>query len=305
VDKLRELMSRKVFGVPVMALAALFAGALLYAAFKMKSSVSDEELTDASATDTDTEMATGDGDDSNEQPAFIVPGSRLNTGGVSSDTGTVPEVPGVAVPTTNDLWRAEVTSWLSGQGLSGTDAAMLMANYFNGVSMTAENSAWINKAIAKFGQPPEGPPDYVSLPTTPGQVPEVPLPAGPSQEQRQVTYAKSHGGKQFSGTGKHFVQGTHGDTTFVGLAKLYYGDSRMGVRIKAQSYNAGYREPFPKHRIVYIPAYVTPRYYTIPRTGRTDKAWVAAKNGTTVSTLEKLNPGYRWPGKRGSRVRVK
>lgn len=305
MDKLRALMSRKVAGIPVMAIAAVLMGALLYAAFKMKAAP-EEEPTDASATDVDTEQAVGDGDDSNEQPTFIVPGSRLNTGGVvDSNTGTVPEVPGVAVPTTNELWRAEVTAWLTGQGLSGTNAAMIMANYFDGVSMTAENTAWINKAIAKFGQPPEGPPDYVSLPTTPGQVPEVPLPAAPSQEARQVSYARSHGGKQFSGKGKHFVQGTHGDTTFKGLARLYYGDERMWVRIKALSYNAGYREPFPKHRIVEIPLYVTPRYYTIPRTGRTDKAYVAGKNGTTVDALEKLNPGYKWPGKRGTRVRVR
>lgn len=305
MEKLRALMSRKVAGIPVMAIAAVLMGALLYAAFKMKSAPEDEELTDASATDVDSEMAVGDGDDSNEQPTFIVPGSRLNTGGVSTDTGTVPEVPGMAVPTTNDLWRSEVTTWLIGQGLSGTDAAMIMSNYFNGVSMPATSSAWVNKAIAKFGIPPEGPPDYVSLPTTPTPNQETPLPAEPNQEAKQVAYAKSHGGKQFSGgTGKHFVQGSS-DNTFNELARLYYGNSD-GLRIKIHSYNAGYREPFPKHRIIFVPKYVDPKYYRVAKKGeRTDIAWVAGKNGTSTDALRKLNPGVKWPLKRGQRVRVR
>lgn len=306
MEKLRALMSRKVAGIPVMAIAAVLMAALLYAAFKMKATPEEEEPTDASATDVDSEQSAGDGDGSNEQPVFIVPGSRLNTGGVvDSDTGTVPEVPGVAVPTTNELWRAEVTSWLTGQGLSGTDAAMLMANYFNGVSMSAANTAWINKAIAKFGIPPEGPPDYVSLPTAPAPSQEVPLPGPPSKEAQQLAYAKNHGGKQFSGkSGNHYVQGTHGDTTFAGLARLYYGNSD-GLRIAVQAPNAGYRQPFPKHRIVHIPAYRDPKYYRVAKSGeRTDIAHVAAKNGTTTDMLRKLNPGVKWPLRRGQRVRV-
>lgn len=302
MDKLRALMSRKVAGIPVMALAALLMGALLYAAFKMKAT--DEPTEEAfDESDPEAEQAIGDGDGSNEQPVFIVPGSRLNTGG--SGTGTVPEVPGMAVPTTNDLWKAEVTTWLIGEGLSGTDAAMIMANYFNGVSMPASSSSWVNKAIAKFGIPPEGPPDYVSLPTTPAPNQEVPLPPQPNQEARQISYAKSHGGKQFSGgTGKHFVQGSS-DNTFNELARRYYGNND-GIRIKIQSYNVGYREPFPKHRIVYVPKYVDPKYYRVAKRGeRTDIAWVAGKNGTSTDMLRKLNPSVRWPLKRGQRVRVR
>lgn len=301
MDKLRALMSRKVAGIPVMAIAAVLMGALLYAAFKMKAAP-EEEPTDASATDTDTEQAVGDGDGSNEQPTFIVPGSRLNTGGI--DTGTVPEVPGMAVPTTNDLWKSEIQTWLVSQGVAPVKAAAIVSNYFNGVSMSGEDSDWLNKAIVKFGFPPEGAPDYVSLPSAPN--PEGPIPPTPNLEAQQVAYAKNHGGKQFSGgSGKHFVQGTHGDTTFQGLARLYYGDASGAIRIKIAAYNAGYREPFGKHRVVYIPPYVTPRYYTIPRSGRTDIRYVAGKNGTTVDALRKLNPGYKWPGKRGSRVRVR
>lgn len=301
MEKLKALMSRKVAGIPVVALAALLMGALLYAAFKMKSSPEVEDPTDASATDTDAEQSAGDGNDVNEQPAFIVPGSRLNTGGI--DTGTVPEVPGMAVPTTNDLWKSEVQTWIASQGVSPVKAAAIVSNYFNGVSMAGEDSEWLNKAITKFGFPPEGAPDYVSLPSSP--TPEGPTPPAPTLEAQQVAYAKNHGGKQFSGgTGKHFVQGSS-DNTFAELARLYYGDVNGAIRIKIQKYNAGYREPFPKHRVVYIPPEVPPRWYMIPKTGRTDIRYVAAKNGTTQDALRKLNPGYKWPGKRGTRVRVR
>lgn len=304
MDKLRALMSRKVAGIPVMAIAAVLMGALLYAAFKMKASPEVEDPTDASATDVDTEQATGDGDASNEQPTFIVPGSRLNTGGVvDSNTGTVPEVPGMAVPTTNDLWRSEVQTWLAAQGVAPVKAAAIVSNYFNSISMSGEDSAWLNKAIVKFGFPPEGAPDYVSLPSAPN--PEGPTPPAPNLEAQQVAYAKNHGGKQFSGgTGKHFVQGSK-DNTFAELARLYYGDANGAIRIKIAPYNAGYREPFPVHRVVFVPPYVAPRWYTIPRSGRTDVKWVAARNGTTEDAVRKLNPGYKWPGKRGSRVRVR
>lgn len=301
MEKLKALMSRKVAGIPVVALAALLMGALLYAAFKMKSTPDTEEPTDASATDTDTEQSAGDGTDANEQPAFIVPGSRLNTGGI--DTGTVPEVPGMAVPTTNDLWKSEVQTWLVGQGVAPVKAAAVVSNYFNGVSMSGEDSALLNKAIVKFGFPPEGAPDYVSLPSAP--TPEGPTPPAPNLEATQVAYAKNHGGKQFSGSsGKHFVQGSK-DNTFAELARLYYGDANGAIRIKIASYNAGYREPFPAHRVVYIPPYVSPRWYKVPKTGRTDVKYIAGKNGTTEDALRKLNPGFHWPARRGARVRVR
>lgn len=311
MERLRALMSRKVAGVPVGIIAVVIAGALLYVAIRVvkpaPDSIEDDPTADPdAATDVDPNtIGTGDTTGSDEQPVFIVP-----NGTVPNSTGTVPGAAGMATPVTNDLWEQAVSTWLIGQGVPGSMAPTIVDNYMNGVSMNVTDTGWINKAIAVFGLPPEGAPNYTSLPSTTVPTPTTPTtpttPSAPSKAASQIAYGKTHRGKQsLSFPVKHIVQGTFGDTSFGGLGRIYGGSGTVYARqIKATPYNLGYREPLKKGEIVQIDRYRSPVYMKA-RKGLLLHTNIAAKYKISVAQLQILNPGLKSPVRIGTNVRVR
>jgi hypothetical protein len=144
-----ELTSKKVGGIPVIYLAAGLALVLLYMAIRMRNSPTDTaEPTDATGTDVG-------GDFQNPaQPTFTANPTVLAAGSGSAGVGTY-------VEPTNDAWARRVLEWLiSPDGGSNYDAAMsMLTKFLAGESLSLEEARLRNKAIAKFGVPPE-PVDY-------------------------------------------------------------------------------------------------------------------------------------------------
>src|ERR1700760_3005063 len=110
--KFDAILHKKVAGIPVMGIAAVGAGILLFIAWKMKGTSTSATNVPASSTDL---VAAGDGNSDNEQPDFAANDySAVPASQVSLSTGQ-------AAPTTNDEWGQEVTTWLMSNGYDSVD----------------------------------------------------------------------------------------------------------------------------------------------------------------------------------------
>lgn len=274
MGRLRELLGKKVAGVPV-AYIALFAviGLAVYAWQTQSVSADDGATDDADATETDS--AGGDLDDSG-QPVFVANPST-NPVGVTDPATNAP----VSVDD-NDLWLKRTVAWLVQKGYAGAgDAQSAMSKYLNGDNLSYDEGQLRDKAIAQYGLPPE--------PPTPG------------------TTAGKAATRQFSHfPGVHTVQGAN-DNTYAKIAQLYWGRqdaASISALTAANVVEIGHGGSFPKGTKVKVPAYAVPKYYTATSATKSLPG-IARKNGMAQARLQELNPTLKFPVAVGTRVRIK
>jgi hypothetical protein len=281
----QELAAKKVLGVPVLYLAAGFVTILAILAWRMKSTPD----TDTSGVDAADSVAGADQTGENDSAAVLA-GMEADgnySGYVTNGTVVVqPTAPPAqdATPAIadNDAWVKASAEWLVAQKkATGTDAYSALSKYVDGDNLSFDEGNLVNLAIAEKGRPPEPLGKVGTIGTAPAQ-------------------------KQFSNfPGTHTVKSTN-DNTATKLAALYYGNSdalhtnkiaaaNLALGPVSTTYNVGSR--------ISIPAYSTPRYYTIDKS-HTWPSQVASKNGLSYNQFLALNPGLIAPYKVGSKVRV-
>lgn len=180
----RSFLTRKVAGIPIVAIIGVGAAVILYFVMRNRSATSaassassDTSTTDTGSADSGTPDSTDaiatDGNGSNEQPTFTVLGNAAVGGtttgitnnsasGTSYSVSSNGAVTGQAAPQTNDQWGQIVQTWLAGQGVAATEASNIVQLYLGSGQMSAAQEKWINLAIAQYGYPPEGAPSYVA-----------------------------------------------------------------------------------------------------------------------------------------------
>jgi hypothetical protein len=256
---IRSIISRKVFGIPVLYLAALVVAILAFFAWRLKDT--SDESGDPETADDATDIA---GDPSGlGQPTF------------SAGTGATPVTtpPGQIVPETqddNERWARRAIEWLYGQNhasVSGAQSAI--AAFIAGNDLTYTQSALVNKAIKQFGLPPEPVQRGKTLPNN-------------APAKRQGTPPTNH-----------VVQGTN-DNTFKKLCVLYYGDAHYDNENLMEVANLGVVPKTAQGRTiargttVKIPKRTSPKYYTATTRVNTPDA-IARVNGTTPAVIRELN----------------
>lgn len=130
----KELLSRKVAGVPVVWVIAVVAAVGLYAAIRMKPAA-DETVSEDDIPEGD---AGGDG-----QPIF-----RANQELESDETGTTEP--------TNEQWARKAVEWLVANGATLSLASTAITKYLNSETLSQAEGALRDKVVKQFGLPPEG-----------------------------------------------------------------------------------------------------------------------------------------------------
>lgn len=274
MESFKTLMSRKVAGVPVMLIAVLVVGGLLYMAVRMRPSP-DEALAEDGFTD---DIPDGDSIGDTDVPVFSATPVIYQPTGMS--------VAGAPQEDTNELWGRRATEWLIQSGETVNDAQMAIQTYLAGESLSQDQGRIRDKAVAQFGLPPE-PFDYG------GQKPPKPPGAykGPFTSQGKPPLT-------------HTVKGKSDDTPEE-LARGYYGSDRQGFVLLIKSANTTKGDgPYTPGMKIRVPEMHRPRWYKATSANRT--LWsIARKNGVDVARIEALNPGVDFPVKVGKRVRVR
>lgn len=263
-------LTKKVGGVPVVYLAALFVGILVVIAWRMKP-----------AADQSGDPATGDdveGDPSlaNGVPVFIAnPTPPYSTPDpATTDPVTVDD---------NNRWAKRATEWLVATGqANGGDAQLAMNEYINGAQLSYAQGKLRDAAIKQYGIPPE--------PLTPG---------GTSAPNTIPT-------KQGNPPTTHVVKGSN-DNDFWKLAKLYYGSDHYDyvntLEVANLSIRKG-RNHLPVGTSVKIPKYGAPKYFLTNIAGMSAQQ-IAQKNGTTAAAITEFNDSIKFPvARKGTRIRV-
>lgn len=266
--KMPNILTRKVFGIPVSILALVFVGALLYYAIKMKATPATTDSSDASGDAPEGDLP------STGQPIFLAnPSTTTSTG---TDDGNAIDV---ATTPTDQSWSNEAITWLITEGASVTDATNAITKYLAGSQLSQAEGVLRDKAIVKFGAPPES--GYQPTSTTGYTGPAV---------------------KQGNPPTTHTVKGKSDDTP-AELARLYYGMNTADTIRYIESNNTHVQSPYRPGTQIRIPAYHQPKYYK--STGRNNTlSEIARANGTTPDVITALNPGINFPVKVGTRVRV-
>lgn len=262
----KELLNRKVFGIPVVWIALAVSVVAVYAAIKLKPA---EEPTEEEVP-TEEETPEFDGDDGEiQQPVFVA---------------NPPQQPGPS-PDTDEKWARRCIDWLRAGGTSVELATAGITKYLNEEPLTEAERAVVNRAIAEFGLPPE------SVPNTPTVPPRNPSTNYSGPFTRQGTPPLTHKIKGKS------------DDTVAELAQGYYGSSAPDYINLIKGGNLRNPGPYRIGQGVYIPKYRNPRYYTA-KAGTQDQYAIARKNGTTAAKILEYNNGMKFPVKVGTRVRV-
>lgn len=270
MEQLRNLMGKKVYGIPIVALVALFAAGVLWYAIRMPR-VSDAESDS-------TEDIEGDPGEEDIEGDYGNPRNTTTIFEVATDP--TPDQP----TDTDDAWARRVIAWLTSQGSTATQATNAVQGYLAGESLSYESRSLINRAIEVFGLPPEG----------------IPQSGGTKKYKGPATRA---------GTPPvtHTVKGTS-DDSYPELATLYYGqataDAITLLRAAGDNPKLGNPKTFPPGTSVYIPAWRKPRFFKATSAARTLYA-IAKKNGTDTDSILALNPGMNFPVKVGKKVRVR
>lgn len=292
MDKIKELMSKKVGGVPVALIAALVAAGLLYAAFRMKGSSGDTTATDPTdATGTD---AAGDLPDTS-QPVFNATPTIFQPSGAG--VASVPQ------SDTNDLWERRALEGLIGAGVPYDVAASALQKYLNGEPLTDEEKAARDKALAAFGVPPEDIPLAPEYPgdegqdDTPGKKPHKhPHPTDPDKHPHKPPH-KDHEKNDHDKDDKHPPKHPHEKHP----SKKGHGGNGGGRHIDGHGEgNKAYVPVATRVAPVQTEAKVT-RATTTHNTAK----HIAAKNGTTEDHVKKVNPHLSFPVRPGTMVRVR
>jgi len=270
MDNIRELAMKKILGFPIVAWAAvlLIGGYLI-----VKYMGTGTTATDAAAGD-DTTGATGDST-TTSQPVFIIDKTADTTTDDTSTTST-------SSTATNTYWSTEAIGWLVAQGADQGEAQTAITNFLNGDPLTYAQGLLRNKAVAQYGQPPEG----VGAVSTVGSAPAS---------------------RQGTPPCKHTVKGSNDDNVSE-LCRIYYGRTDSATKLFLMAHNTTLptvaTEKYAPGTVVSIPVYKTSHYFTARHKGQTLAEVAKLNPPVSQSELLALNPGVSWPVKIGKRVRV-
>lgn len=266
MDKFRELMGKKVAGIPVLWIALIIALVALYGALRLKPAAPEEE--DIPEGDEDTDGDIGD----TGQPVFSATPVVMQPSG--------PSVASTPMEDTNDLWGRRAVEWLIANGFSVTVATNAITKYLGGETLSVTEGQARDKAIKQFGIPPEG------LVTTSTAA----TPSAPASAQGKAPTT-------------HTVRGAR-DNTPAELARVYYGIANADMINLIDAANPTSTKPYRVGQRVRIPAMREPKYYRATAAVNTLYA-IARKNGTDAAKVSELNPGMRFPVRVDTRVRVR
>lgn len=278
----KALTEKKVFGVPVLYIAALFVVILAVVAWRMQSA--SEPAAEESAEEL---AATGDEEIPDvDYSSLATPGTVT----VSSPTG----VTTTPLPDDNDRWMRRAIEWLAAQGMATADQATIaIQKYLAGDQLSYEEGKLRDAAIGQFGLPPEIP---ISGGTAP---PPTPTTDTPTPTPTTPTPAK------YVPPGWHVVTGKS-DDGYQEIAKLWYGSAANDRVDLIQAYNTTlpHQGPLKVGTRVWIPKYSPPKYI-IAKKGMLTASEIIAKNPPLhLKMLYELNDGMKFPVKAGTKVRV-
>lgn len=232
-----SFLRKKVGGVPVWAIAGVGVAVLAYVAWKIEPS--------SSSGDSGTDLPEDSADSGDVYDSL-------------ASTGTVivapsePEVTNEVPARTNEDWLRDAVSYLTGKGVSPTDATSALQAYLNGEDLSYAQSSLADDAIKNGGSPP-------SIPSVGHTAPK------PADAPR----------KNGEPPTDHVISGS-ADNSFAELAKLYYGRTdKDSVNLIAA---ANKNTTLTVGSRVHIPRYHPPKYYTV-KLAREGYIAIAHKNG--------------------------
>lgn len=270
-----SFLRKKVAGVPVLYIAALFVAVLALVAYRMRP---------AEPTEGDIDNGTDESDVAGD-PATADYSNLATQGTVTVQQGTDPATVTPIEAKTNENWAVKAANWLVAQGLaSGTVAQSATRKYIAGESLSVTEGKLIDAAVKQYGVPPE--------PLTAGGVASPP-----------ASFAR----KQGTPPTTHTVEGKN-DNDFWKLAKLYYGSDHYDyvntLEVANLSIPKG-KSHMPVGTRIRIPKYAAPKYYLTAGNNQTAQS-IAGKNGTSAAAIMELNDSLKFPiPRKGTRVRVR
>lgn len=282
MDKLKELMGRKIAGIPVLYIVALFVVILAVVAWRMKPTQDVDEVPADGAEDA---AAAGDEVAGDPVPTFVANPAPAYAGGTA-----YPDPNATAAPDDNDRWMRRGIEWLAGQGHATADQATIaLQKYIAGDQLSIAEGKLRDLVITQFGLPPE-----------------IPISGGTEQPAPTPTPTPTPAPKKYIAPGYHTVTGK-GDDSYTDMARLFYGRTDNAAVDLIQSYNIshGHAGPFPVGARFWIPKYAPPKYVTA-RKGMQTAQEIIRKNPplNSAKMLAELNDGMKFPVKIGTKVRV-
>lgn len=281
MDKIGTFLQKKVLGVKVLYLVAVFVVLLAFWAWRMKPSA---DATGDASTDAGTDTATGE---EPSQPTF----SAVPNAGGSVTVGGQED--------TNDTWGRRAIEWLVSQGVSVDKATIAIQKYLNGDALSVEESAIKDKAIGQFGFPPE-------------------IPQAGGTQTDPVTPPAEPGGNNGGGssTQQHIPPGFYtikaGDT-WTKIAVLWYGSSADKWIDLLQGWNKygknkntpmPHSGPLPTGERVWVPEKKEPVYATAKKGLQSETDFIKKYPPLHHKMLQEFNDGMHFPVKIGTKVRV-
>lgn len=287
MDRLKELLQKKVVGVKVLYLALVFVLVLLFMAWRMKNAGVPDDTTDGSESDTEATDNESTGDDS--QPGFTATpdpttGTNTNTGG---GDGSSPAFPAEETPDDNAKWGRRAMEWLHGHGATVDQATSAIQKYLDGDQLSYSEGLLRDKAVNQFGYPPD-------IPVSGGTASKPPAKNTkntPTQKPPLVYTVVAGGPRSYSGLAQKF----YGSSAATYIDLIQAANTKLGHSAPKGGWKNGTR--------VFIPAKRTAKYYTANK-GHLTAASIASANGISVASLHELNDTVRFPVKSGKKVRV-
>jgi hypothetical protein len=276
MDKIKELLAKKVFGIPMLYIVGVGVGVFAFIAWKLK----------PAATPADT-VGTESSDNAGEDLSGVTNGDLSGSvyDGLKT-AGTVvvaPNPDGVDTPNTvvktNATWVNDGVAWLIAQDkATGTAAISALTKYVNAQDRSYDEEYLVNLWLKQGGPPPDG--------IDPGGT------VGTKPAQRQGNPPLVH-------TVKGAADNSYGD-----LATLYYGHNEQATFDLVQSANPalGLNGPFSVGTKVSVPAYHVAKRITL--TKDMSQAQIRAANGLSAYQFEALNNTTRQQFKKGESIRV-
>lgn len=252
-------LKKKVGGIPVLYIVALFVGILAVIAWRMKSNLNTNPNSDQPT----------DGVAADQQDTTTNPYDKFATSGtVTVSQGTDPATVTPIQVATNETWARTAASWLASQGLATTDDAYAaMTAYVNGEQLSVTQGKLRDAAVKQYGLPPE------------------PFTTGGTQTATPSTPPAVMQGKPPL---VHTVRGPN-DNDFWKLASIYYPNyGAKGVDLieyHNRTLPSGHNNLPVGTKVSIVP--YSDREWTATRNITT--ADVAAMNGTTPDVISILN----------------
>lgn len=278
-DTVKTAGRRKVFGVPVILLAAVVVAVLVIVAWKTPKKV-DTPVDTSGTTDTNGDGVPdgADGSAAPTGPAF----GMTDTGSFTSAGApiTVTPTPVEVADASNQTWLRKAIEWLVETGTPGGAAQEALTLYLNGQPLSYAQGQLRDKVIKQFGPPPEGVSGIATTASEPGR-------------------------RQGPPPLDHTVKGAN-DNQYGELATLYYGHNDghlVDILERANADKIGTSGPFPPGTKVTIPKYHPPMTYKATASTTTAAA-IAKKNGTSEAAVKAMNGSVHWPVKVGTVVIV-